>query len=128
VTISDEAERCTPNISASGRRRRVRFGYACSAITIVGLVAGVALRVPWFFRALLFVPAALGAVGFLQARRGTCVSRAAEGTFEHEDFSTTRAPDAEAARSRRAAIIIARDAIAVGALFGGVASATAFVR
>lgn len=98
------------------------------AITAAGLVASVGLRAPWFWRALLAVPTALAAIGFLQARRGTCVSRAAEGTFEHEDFTKASAPDADAARSRGAARAIVRDTVLLGLLGGALAIATALVR
>jgi hypothetical protein len=63
----------------------------------------------------------VSAFGFLQVRRNTCVLRAAECTVEHDDFSTTRAPDADAQASRAVALGIARDATLVGLLAAGVA-------
>ncbi len=119
---------CKPNISFAGRRMRRRFGLLGIAIVVVVLGAAVALRWPWYWRALLCIPVALSAISFLQARRGTCVSRAAEGTFEHEDFSTTKLPDTEVANSRRAAAAIVRDAVLIGLLSGLAATATTFLR
>jgi hypothetical protein len=126
-TVSEGAS-CKPNISAAGRRLRTRFGWLWAAIGVAGLAASVALHVPWFWRTLLFVPASLSAVGFLQARRGTCVARASEGTFEHEDFSKTKARPTDAARSRRAAAVIVRDTVLFGIFCAAAATATALVR
>jgi hypothetical protein len=56
----------------------------------------------------------LAAIGFLQAGRRTCVARAAEGTFEHEDLSTTPAPEDDVFRSREVASRITRDSILIG--------------
>lgn len=105
---------CKANISPSGRRRRLRFGNQWLVVAVALLVVLVVMRVPWYGGLALFVPAALSAVGFLQARRSTCVLRAKEGTFEHDDFSTTRAPDDEVAASRGVAAKINRDVILIG--------------
>jgi hypothetical protein len=56
----------------------------------------------------------MATVGFLQARRQTCVARAAEGTFEHDDFSKTKAPDEDVRRSRAVAATVNRDALLIG--------------
>ena len=116
---------CKPNISAAGKKRRIVFGWVASALG-VGLVAlAVALHWHWYLRATLFFPAALAATGFLQAWRSTCVARAAEGTFENDDFTTTKAPDDEVAASRKVASTIKRDALLIGlasAAFGALTS------
>ena len=62
------------------------------------LVVLVVMRVPWYGGLALFIPVALSAVGFLQASRNTCVMRAKQGTFEQDDFSTTKAPDERGGR------------------------------
>jgi len=110
----DDSLPCKPNISAAGRRRRIRFGNQALIVSIALLVVLVILRVPWYLGLLVFIPAVLSAIGFLQATRHTCVMRAKEGTFEHEDFSTTKAPDEEVAASRAVAARINRDAILIG--------------
>jgi len=105
---------CKSNISSAGRRRRIRFGNHCLVASVVLLVALVVLRVRWTWGLTMFLPVALSAVGFLQAKRDTCVMRAKEGTFEHEDFSATKAPDDEVAASRLVAATINRDSVLIG--------------
>lgn len=108
----------------------MRFGNQWLIVSVALLIVLIVLRVPWYAGLLMFIPASLAAVGFLQARRNTCVMRAKEGTFEHEDFSTTKAPDDEVAASRAMASTINRDTILVG-LAGaaiGVAVAVLFHR
>jgi hypothetical protein len=119
---------CKPNISASGERMRARIGVTSMAITAAAIGGAMALRVPWAWRALAFLPASLSAVSLLQARRHTCVARAREGTFEHEDFSKTKAPDHEVADSRRVAAGIKRDSMLIGFAAAALAMATALVR
>ena len=74
--MSDAALACKANISPSGRRRRMRFGNQWLVVSVALLVVLVVMRVPWYGGLALFIPAALSAVGFLQARRNTCVMRA----------------------------------------------------
>jgi hypothetical protein len=112
--VSVAAIPCKSNISAAGRRRRIRFGNHWLVASVVLLVVLVVLRARWYWGLALFLPVALSAVGFLQAGRETCVMRAKEGTFEHEDFSTTKAPDDEVARSRLVAASINRDSLLLG--------------
>jgi uncharacterized protein YfiM (DUF2279 family) len=110
----DDAPACKPNISAAGRRRRTRFGNQGLVASVVLLVVLVIFRVRWYWGLTMFFPAALSAVGHLQASRHTCVMRAKEGTFEHEDFSTTKAPDEEVVASRAVAAGINRDTVLIG--------------
>ena len=112
--MSVAAAPCKANISPLGRRRRMRFGNQWLIVSVALLVVLVVMRVPWYGGIALFLPVALSAVGFLQASRDTCVMRAKEGTFEHDDFSTTKAPDAEVAASRAVAAKINRDVILIG--------------
>jgi len=126
--MSDDAVACKANISPAGRRQRIRFGKTSLIVSIALLVGLVALRAPWYWRLLLFVPASMMAVGFLQARRNTCIRRAAEGTFEHDDFSMTKAPDDEVAASREVAAGIRRDMLLVGLLGAAIGVATAAIR
>ena len=110
----ENAVACKPNISAAGRRRRIRFGNQWLVASVALLVALVVFRVRWYWGLTMFLPAAMSAVGFLQASRHTCVMRAKEGTFEHEDFSTTKAPDEEVTASRAVAAGINRDTVLIG--------------
>ncbi len=102
-------------------------GYVATAVGVALGAAGVALHWPWYARAAVFFPAALAAVGFLQATRNTCIARANEGTFEHDDFSTTKAPDDEVAASRKVAATIKRDALVIGIVAAAAFAASAFV-
>jgi hypothetical protein len=90
------------------------------------MVAFALFHVPWQWRSLVFLPAALSATGFLQARRNTCIAHAARGTFEHEDFSATKAPLEDVAASRKVAIGIRRDAVLVGLAVSALSVALAF--
>jgi hypothetical protein len=117
-----------PNIASAGRRRRKRFGIEWAAVSVAALGASMWLRAPWLVRALVVAPATMAAIGLLQAQRKTCVLRAHEGTFEGEDFSTQKAPDAEAAASRQVAAGINRDAVLIGLGAGALAASTALVR
>ena len=112
--VAENALPCKPNISTAGRLRRIRFGNQWLVVSVALLVALVVFRVRWYWGLLMFLPAALSAVGFLQASRHTCVMRAKEGTFEHEDFSRTPAAEEDARRSRVVARGINRDSILVG--------------
>jgi hypothetical protein len=119
-----EQTACPPNISAAGERRRRRQGTIWAAVTAV--LFGTGFRFPgWWAVPVVFLSAAISAVGFLQAARHTCVLRAKEGTFERDDFSTVPAPAADVAASRRVSRGIWRDALAIGA---GAAALAVIVR
>ena len=60
-------------------------------------------------------------------RRNTCIARAAEGTFEHDDFSRTKAPDDDVAASRRVSATIRRDSALIGVAAGVVAALSALI-
>ena len=85
-------------------------------------------RWPWALRALVFVPAAMSAIGFLRARHHTCVLRASQGTFENDDGTLTPAPAAEVAACRHLSRTIRRDTILLGLLGSVLALATTLVR
>jgi hypothetical protein len=114
VTVMPDGSQCRPNISRSGVRRRYQFGAIGAAITVALAVGMAVARVRWFWCLIVFVPAAGAAVSLLQAVRKTCVARAAEGTFEHEDFSKTPAAEDDAIRSREVAAKISRDSMIIG--------------
>jgi hypothetical protein len=60
-----------PNIGPRGRRQRLRFGFFFLAVSVALGIALVALHAPRGWRAALFVPAWLAALGFFQARDKT---------------------------------------------------------
>lgn len=105
---------CRPNISGPGRRRRTAVAVGLGVVALglwVGLmVAGAS----WPWRLLVGLPAGVAVLSGLQVRRNTCVAHAAAGTFEHEDFSTTKVEAEFAAASRRVAATITRDGVLVG--------------
>jgi len=121
-------EPCTPNISAAGKRRRRRIGLQMAGLSVAATGAGLIFRAPWVVRTAVFFPAAVSAIGYLQASRNTCVMRARQGTLEHDDFTTEPAPAADVATSRRVAASIYRDALLVGIAAAAIAAATAIVR
>jgi hypothetical protein len=112
--VIEEPAVCQPNISPSGIRQRQRF--AAINAGAAALVAGglVVTHARWLWSLVVFLPAALAGVGFLQASRKTCVARAAEGTFEHDDFSKTPAVPEAVQRSRKVAAGINRDSALIG--------------
>ncbi len=112
--MSETAASCKPNISSAGHRRRIRFGYQWLFASVALLVVLIVFRLPPYVGLLMFIPASMSAVGLLQARRHTCVMRAREGTFEHEDFSTTKAAVEEVVASRAMARTINRDTVLLG--------------
>lgn len=122
-----EGQVCKANISPRGRRLRLRAGYVGATVSAALLGAGVALHWPWYVRALAAAPAALSAFGFFQARRNTCVARADEGMFEHDDFSKTKADEADVAASRKVAKGIRRDVALVAGTVAVLAIGSALI-
>lgn len=122
-----EGQVCKPNISKAGRVRRTRVGIGAIVFAVGLAVALAVLHTGWYLRALVFLPAAMAAVSLLQVSRNTCVAHAATGMFEHDDFTTTKQDEADAAASKKVAATIYRDAVLIGALAAGLAAATAFV-
>ncbi len=57
--MSTVAPECKDNISSAGRRIRMRFGTLWLGISGVLLLGLVALKAPWYWRLLLFVPTTL---------------------------------------------------------------------
>jgi hypothetical protein len=116
---------CAPNISGSGRRRRRNVGYAAAAFASILTAAFVVTHVAWYVRIVVFLPAAMAAVGFFQASRNTCLAHASKGTIEQEDFSTTKASEEQVSASRLVAAGIRRDSLLIGVAAAMVAVATA---
>lgn len=62
---------CVDNIGPSEVKKRLTFGIVTAGLTLVGTVALLGLGVDRFWRAMLFVPAWMAGLGFLQARQRT---------------------------------------------------------
>ena len=62
---------CVDNIGAGEVKKRLTFGIVMAVLTLVSTAALLGLGVDRFWRAMLFVPAWLAGLGFLQARQRT---------------------------------------------------------
>jgi hypothetical protein len=98
MMTSSEATVC-PNIGRSERRKRSVFGAVALGVALIGFAVMSAAEVPRLWRAVLFVPAWLGALGLLQARAATCVALARRGT-RNLDGKEEPAPEAELGPAR----------------------------
>jgi hypothetical protein len=114
ATVMPDGSLCKPNISGAGIRRRIQLGAVGAALAVGLALSIIVARARWFWSCAVFVPSVMAAVCFLQAGRKTCVARAAEGTFEHEDLSTTPAAEDDVIRSRELATKIVRDSMLIG--------------
>ena len=128
TTTAAAAPACKANISASGRRRRHLLGIVGFSAALAIFIVLIVFRVEWYWRAIgVFVPGVVGASGWLQARRSTCIARAREGMFEKEDATTIKMADGDVRASRRVAVGISRDVLLIGLALAALAAATAFV-
>jgi hypothetical protein len=114
VAVMPDGGECRPNISKAGIRRRIGIGVVSTGLTLLLVASLFVARARWFWCLTVFAPAFAAAIGFLQAARKTCVARAAEGTFEHDDFSKTRAAEDDVVRSREVAAAIMRHSVLIG--------------
>jgi hypothetical protein len=69
------------NIGAAERAQRRLSGWIGLAVTLVAEALFILLRVPAGWRLFLFLPAALGATGFLQDAMHFCAGFAMQGVF-----------------------------------------------
>jgi len=116
-----EGAACRANISGPGRRRRATVSAVFGLISVGALVGAVVLGASWPWRLTIGLPAAAAAISGLQVRRNTCVAHAATGSFEHEDFTTTKVEAAFAEASRRVAATIVRDGVLLGLAVSAIA-------
>jgi hypothetical protein len=123
----EEGAVCRPNISPRGRRLRRRFGVAMVIASVALLAAFMHFHTWWPLRALVFFPMLMAGYGFFQASRNTCLARAKEGMFEHDDLSKTPAAPDDAAASRKVARGIERDSALLGVVGALVGVASALV-
>ena len=111
------------NIGPDEITRRRRSGHT-GAIVAVGLfIVLVELGVPTLWRLLVALPAAMGAVGYLQARRHFCAGFAMQGVFNLGELGSQAIvlDPAAARRDRAAAIRLFLQAAGIGLLVGIVA-------
>ena len=66
-----EGEVCMMNIGPRERRKRMRFGVVSLGVSLLALVAMIALGAPQNARLVLFLPFLLAATGYFQARDKT---------------------------------------------------------
>ena len=119
---------CRPNFSGPGRERRKRVGIAALVVAAGLAVAAVALGWAWWARLFVALPVSVGTASLLQVTRNTCVAHAVAGTFEHQDFSTTKQSDADAAASRKVAKTITRDAMLAALVTAAIAYLSTYLR
>lgn len=62
---------CVDNIGPREVKKRIHFGTVAAVVTAVGALALILLGADRLWRGLLFLPAWLSALGFLQARQRT---------------------------------------------------------
>jgi hypothetical protein len=78
---------CNINYEEIAYRRKA--GYMGLVIFGITLAVLVGLGLSWWLRLVLFIPAFLSAIGFLQAKKKFCVSYGATGMQNATDGSTT---------------------------------------
>ena len=118
ATLSpDRYEPGVCNIGPAEIAKRRRAGIVGSLLTLGLLIILVALDLPPIFRLGLFVPAAIAASGFIQARMKFCAGFAALGVFNvGGDGDRVQVVDPEArARDRRRGREISVASFAIGA-------------
>lgn len=111
------------NIGPEEISRRRRSGHVGAAATVVVLVALVAIGAPPLARAIVGVPAALAASGYLQAWLKFCAGFGSRGVFNFGPLGPVEAvadPEAQA-RDRARAREIGLASLAVGVVVGVVA-------
>ena len=108
------------NIGPAEIARRQRSGITASIATVVLFAVLVAVHAPVLARLVVFVPAAVAAAGFLQARLRFCAGFGWLGVFNFGDVGTTDhvAEVAARARDRRLAVRIAVASGIAGAVVG----------
>jgi hypothetical protein len=111
------------NIGPKERAVRVRTGWVGAAIALAAAGYMLAAGVPWEWRLLLFLPAAVSGFGFFQARANTCVAFAAAnikvlGDSRRERIQVT--DEAERAAFKQVSRQISMNAILSAAAFTAV--------
>ena len=108
------------NIGPAEIARRRRIGDVGLLVTVVVLVALVALSAPPAFRLIVALPAASAASGYLQAWLRFCFGFGSRGVFNFGELGRTEAVSDPLARSRDRArsILLALLSLAIGVVIG----------
>lgn len=125
VSIPREYVAGVCNISKEEERLRLASGWMGAGLTLAAALAFAALGVPPLWRLTLFLPAAFGASGFLQAGMHFCAGYGLKGVFNvGPEVGTTRSvAEADAAARDRAK---AWQILGLSALIGLVAAGLGF--
>jgi hypothetical protein len=113
------------NIGAGEIRKRRALGLIGLAATIVLWAVFIVLKSPAPWRLLLFVPALLAALGFIQSKQGFCVKYGLDGAYKFgRNVSRPKSPEQADFRrkDRRTALRI----IGFSALIGLATAAAAY--
>ena len=104
------------NIGPDEIRQRRRFGHAGLAVSVLLLVALVALHAPHVWRLFLFFPVAVAATGYLQAAFHFCAGFGMKGVYNFAKVGTVTPVEDPVARSadRRKALLISAGSAAIG--------------
>jgi hypothetical protein len=120
MTYLDDYRAGACNIGPAEIARRRWTGHLGTAATLTGLALLVAFDAPAWMRVALFVPAAVGAAGYIQAATRFCADYGWRGVFNFGEAGgarTTSVADAAARGADR------RKALAIGVASGAVALA-----
>lgn len=102
------------NIGKKERSRRSRKGWIYFFLTIVTFVALVLSDLPRVYRLLVYLPATLSALGFLQSKFSFCVYYGLKGEY-HFDNNEKRVTDNEdLSADRRASLNILIVSLSIG--------------
>jgi hypothetical protein len=123
LQIVDRYEPGVCNIGPAEIAARRRVGHMGLAATVLLFAVLVALGLPHWTRLLLFVTAAGGATGYIQARLHFCAGFGSQGVFNFGSVGTVvRVEESEArARDRRRSLQIGLASGAVGVVVAVVA-------
>lgn len=120
MTLVDDYRPGACNIGPAEINRRRWTGHLGAAATIVGGALLLALDAPTWMRLALFVPAAVGAAGYIQAATRFCADYGWRGVVNFGEAGHRRATSvadrAARAADRRMALTIAGGSGAVGLL------------
>ncbi len=108
----------TCNIGPAEIRRRFRIGWGCLFATVVAWLALARLPLGPAWYALLFVPATVSALGFVQAMSHFCVAFGMGGLFNVSDASLARETVDQAAfraKDKAKAVRIVVGSVLIGA-------------
>ena len=117
MTFVDQYRAGACNIGPAEIARRRMLGHVGAAATVLLGAVLIGLDAPSWLRALLFLPAAVGSAGYIQAATRFCADYGWRGVFNFGEAGHDRAASVEDAAARRAD---RRKALLIGAGSAGV--------